>query len=230
MRSLVMLILLVPLSAIADPVDESLYSCKPRPAEVEITMKPEVELKELMTWVIGFTCKRFVLDPRIVSTGKKVTLMAPGKMSPSEAYDMFLVSLATMGLTVVPKGKLMRVVEAAQGKGQTVPIYVDKLPPATDQIVRYMLRAKYVQAEVLSKAIGTLKSDAGDLQVTGTLVVVTDHGSHVRDMVSIARLVDVPGTSDGIYTIPIMHADATKLSEKLTTLLGVAAACMIGIV
>src|SRR5215208_7595339 len=114
-------------------VDESIYSCKPRTAEVEITFKPEIELKELLSWVVGFTCKKFVLDPRIVSTGRKVTLIAPGKQTPAQAYDMFTTALATMGMTVVPKGKLMLIVEASMGRQHQLDLYSNgKLPDASE--------------------------------------------------------------------------------------------------
>jgi general secretion pathway protein D len=205
-------------------IDESLYSCKPRAAEVEITFKPEIELKELLSWVVGFTCKKFVLDPRIVSTGKKVTLIAPGKQTPAQAYDMFTTALATMGLTVVPKGKLMMIVDAPMGRQHQLPIYRDgKLPEASETMVRYIMRPAYAQPETLRQAVNAFKSDAGDIQVIGSMILITDHASNVRDMTSIAKLVDVPGGSDGIYAIPIRHADASKLVDKLSTLLEVSA-------
>ena len=61
--------------------DDTLYSCKKKTGMVAVTFKPETELKDLIAWVMGFTCKNFILDPRIVSTGKKVTVIAPLKMS-----------------------------------------------------------------------------------------------------------------------------------------------------
>ena len=64
------LVITLPLTAAAEGVDESIYNCKPRDAAVEITFKPEIELKELLSWAVGFTCKKFVFDPRIVSTGR----------------------------------------------------------------------------------------------------------------------------------------------------------------
>ncbi len=82
--------------------DDALYSCKTRTGMVAVTFKPETELKDLVTWVMGFTCKNFIFDPRIVSTGKKVTVIAPNRMSATEAYRVFLVSLKTIGLTVLP--------------------------------------------------------------------------------------------------------------------------------
>jgi general secretion pathway protein D len=102
--------------------DDALYSCKKRTGQVAVTFKPETELKDLITWVMGFTCKNFMLDPRIVSTGKKVTVIAPNKMSAQEAYNLFLAALSTMQLTVVPKGNVLRIVESATAKSETIPI------------------------------------------------------------------------------------------------------------
>jgi general secretion pathway protein D len=223
----VVLVVLVPFTAVAettpDPVDESLYSCKPRVSAVEITLKPEIELKELLTWAVGFTCKKFVFDPRIVAAQKKVTLIAPGKQTPAQAYDMFTTALATMGYTVVPKGKMLQIVESTMAKTSTPKIYRKDLPSDGEQVVRYLMRPQYAQPETLRQAVSAFKSDAGDVQAIGSLLLITDHANNIRDMESIAKLVDVPGGSDGIYAIPIHHADAGKLAEKLSSLLDISA-------
>jgi general secretion pathway protein D len=122
----------------------------------------------------------------------------------------------------VPKGKLLLITEAQTGRNHGPPIYRDKLPDDSEQVVRYILRPAYAQSESLQKTIATFKSDAGDVAVVGNLLVLTDHASNVRDMVSIAKLVDVPGGgNDGVYAIPVRHADATKLVDKLAMLLDV---------
>ncbi len=201
--------------------DEALYSCKKRAGQVAVTFKPETELKDLITWVMGFTCKNFILDPRIVSTGKKVTVIAPNKMSSNEAYRVFLVALSTMGLTIVPKGNVLRIVESATAKSETVPIYKRGIPNDEDQVVRYVLRPTYAQAETLRQALDSIRSPAGNVMVAGTMLIITDYASQVRDMMSLARSIDVPGGSDGIYTIPVRHADATQLAQKLSDILGI---------
>jgi general secretion pathway protein D len=204
--------------------DEALYSCKKRTGQVAVTFKPDTELKDLIPWVMGFTCKNFILDPRIVSTGKKVTVMAPNKMSAAEAYRVFLVALSTMGLTVVPKGNLLRIVESATAKSETVPIYKRGIPGDEDQVVRYVLRPTYTQPETLRAALDSIRSPAGNVQVAGTMLIITDYASQVRDMMSLARSIDLPGGSDGIYTIPVRHADATQLAQKLNDILGISGA------
>ncbi len=200
--------------------DEKLYSCKKNQGSIEVTFKPETEVKDLVTWVMGFTCKNFIYAPHIVAQGRKLTIVAPSKMTAGEAYRLFLASLATLNLTVVPQGNIVKIVESNTGKHLPVPLYKNGAPDDTDQLVRYVMRPQYMQADALAKAIGSVKSDPGEITVAGSLLLIVDYGSHVRDMLAIAKLIDVPSGSEGVYTIPLMHADATKLMPKLTAILG----------
>src|SRR3954470_12102694 len=158
----------------ATPEDDQLYPCKKRTGQVAVTFKPETELKDLIAWAMSFTCKNFILDPRIVQTGKKVTVIAPLKMSQQEAYRVFLVALSTMGLTIVPKGNVMRIVESATAKSETVPIFKRGIPGDEDQVVRYILRPSYAQVETVRAALDSIRSPAGNVQSAGTMIIITD--------------------------------------------------------
>lgn len=214
----------VPASASAD---EMLYSCGVRKGLVAVTLKPETEVKELITWAMGFSCKNFILDPRIVLTGKKVTVITPNKMSPNEAYQMFLVALSTVGLTVVPKGNVMRIVDAGAARREALPIY-KQVPGDSDQIVRVVIRPSFAQPEALRQAFLSIKSDAGDITVIGSMLVVTDFASTLTSMMSLKKLVDVPGGTEGIYTIPIQHGDAAKMAQMMTAMFGASSAAPAG--
>lgn len=204
--------------------DQPVYVCKHASGTVAVNFKPESELKDLITWAMGFTCKNFILDPRIVSTGKKVTVIAPNKMTAGDAYRLFLASLSTMGLTVVPKGNALRIVESASAKSETVPIYKKGIPADEDQMIRYVLRPSYAQTETLRAALDSIRSTSGNVQAAGNILIITDYASQVRDMMSLAKTIDVPGTNDGVYTIPVKYADATQLAQKLNDILGITAA------
>jgi general secretion pathway protein D len=211
------LLLLATAPALADPeltaVEEPVYKCNAKQSDVTITFKPDMEVKELVTWAVGFTCKKFMYDARILPPGKKVTVIAPQKLSREDAYQVFLAALSTAGLAVVPRGSALAIVDSQSAKKESVPIYRKELPPSSEQVVRYVVRPTYVQADTLKTAFAALKSDAGDIISVGQLVLITDYASHVRDMASLLSLIDVPGGTDGIYTIPVLHADAAKLSE-----------------
>ncbi|MBA3462019.1 MAG: type II secretion system secretin GspD [Deltaproteobacteria bacterium] len=231
MRRLALLVpmVLVPSIARAETagaqVEESaeLYSCKTNPSDVVMSFKPDMEIKDLVAWAIGFTCKPFMLAPNVVATGRKVTLIAPQKMTRTEAYSMFLAALSTVGLTVVPKGKGYRIVESATAKTQPLPLYNKTAPADNDQLVRYVVRPSFTRAETLQKAFMTMRSDAGDVQILGSIVLVTDYGSSVRAMMQLGKLIDVPEGTDAIYTLQLKHAEASKLMPKLEGMLGIAA-------
>jgi general secretion pathway protein D len=203
--------------------DLQLYHCKDKTGPVSVTFKPETELKDLVTWVMGFTCRNFMFDPSYVQRGKKVTIIAPNTMSPQEAYRVFLVALSTIGLTVVPKGNVLRIVEAATARAETVPL-VHGIPDNSEQIVRFVLRPTYAQVATLQTALNAMKSAAGDVQIVGTVLLVTDYATHVRDMLEVVKQIDVPGGTDGVYTVTIKFADADKLAKELEAYLAMTVA------
>jgi len=208
----------------AGSADDKFYNCKTGVTKVDVNFKPEMDVKDLIAWAMGFSCKNFMYDPRIVATGKKVTIIASKSMSPQEAYETFLVALSTAGLTVVPKGGgVFRIVESATAKSETVPIMRRGTPANEDQVVRYILRPSFVQTETLRAALDQVRSPAGAVTAAGSLIVITDYASQIRDMMTLARAIDVPGNNEGIYTIPVLHADANQLMTKLNEILGLQA-------
>ena len=98
------------------------------------------------------------------------------------------------------------------------------MPADEDQIVRYVLQPSYAQVETIRAALDSIRSPAGNVQAAGNILIITDYASQVRDMMSLAKTIDVPGNNEGIYTIPVQHADATQLAQKLNEILGIAAA------
>jgi general secretion pathway protein D len=198
--------------------DEVMLSCKEHRTEVEVTFKPELEVKDLVDWAMGFTCKNFVYDPRIVATGRKVAIVAPKKLSPPEAYELFVTSLRSLGLEIVKDGPAMQIVEAQGAKKSSLPIVTSA--PGGNQLVRMVLRPSFAKPEALKPALDSLRSEAGDIQQVGGVLLVTDTASHVRDMVSLAKLLDVPNGADAIYTIGVQHGSAKAIATEIEPLLG----------
>jgi general secretion pathway protein D len=194
--------------------DDPQFHCKRRTADVMVTFKAETEIKDLVAWAMGFTCKNFILDPRITSTGRKVSIVVPNKLSAADAYNVFLAAISTVGLTVVPRGNVHRIVEAAAARKESLGVKRG-MPGDVEQVVRYVYQPSYLAIEAMQQACAAMKSEAGDVIVVGRVLLITDYANRVREMLSFARLVDVPAGSDAIYTVPVLHADATRLMEKL---------------
>jgi general secretion pathway protein D len=90
-------------------------------------------------------------------------------------------------------------------------------------MVRYILKPTHTQTETLRAALDGIRSPSGSVTTAGNLIIITDYSSQVRDMLTIAKQLDIPGNNEGIYTIPVKNSDAAALATKINEILGVSA-------
>ncbi|HWN68536.1 MAG TPA: secretin N-terminal domain-containing protein, partial [Haliangium sp.] len=204
------------------PGEEGLYSCGKARGPVSVSFKPEVGLTDLITWAMGFTCKNFVYGAGIGNRSAQVTIIAPKRMSPQQAWSVFLVALQTMNLTVVPQGNVLTIVETAQAGQEPLPIYRRGAPPATAQLVRMVVRPEHMPADELARALDGIKTQHGKIVSipSANMMIITDTGSAIGKMRSIIAEVDQPLSGERLYLIRVRHADATELANKLGEILG----------
>ncbi|MFH0902639.1 MAG: type II secretion system secretin GspD [Pseudomonadota bacterium] len=208
-----------------DEADNDLYRCKkyPASARIKVTLKPETELKDLVTWVMGFTCRNFIYGSGIAGRAARVTIIAPSEMSPQDAYRLFLVALQTMNLTVVPKGKTMEIIESPRARESPIPIYDSPGDaPASDQIVRAIIRPEHVSVDDLNQVLAALKSKDGTVTPlpNSGIVLVTDTGNSLDQIVEVIREIDQPASGEKIFIIRLQNADAVELAQKLSEIFG----------
>src|SRR5262245_58814841 len=122
MRALIIVIVTIVAaarSASADP-DDAPYGCGKPTGSLSIRFKPELELKELVSWAMGFSCKRIIYKADIASRAAKVTMLTPGKLKPGEAWSVFTAALDAMGLAAVNRGEVLEIVESATAKAAAI--------------------------------------------------------------------------------------------------------------
>jgi hypothetical protein len=111
----------------SQPISElGFNTCRKIPAgkrAVKVTLKPDVELPELVAWISSITCKSFVLPGHLSAGGKKITLVTQGTMTPREAYSTFLTALDSIGLTVEQGPGYLKIIETAKAKTASLPVY-----------------------------------------------------------------------------------------------------------
>ena len=110
---------------------------------------------------MGFSCKSFVFASGIGGRSAKVTIMTPKRLNARQAWRVFLTALASMNLTIVPKGNVLEIVEQPQAKRKALPLYVKGRPAASDQVVRVVLRPEHLSVPDLATILTELKSKDG---------------------------------------------------------------------
>jgi len=189
-----------------------------RAASVTLDFK-DVELTELIQTISEMTGRNFVYDDTVKG---KVTIISPRGMSLDEAYQVFLSVLSVKGFTVVPAGKMNKVVRAQEAKENTIPTGSDAASSGSEQIVTRLVPVQNIDAVTFATSILTpLIPKSGSVVAyapTNTLII-TDSMANIERLLKIIAELDVPGTSSNFDVIFLENASAEELAQIGTQIL-----------
>lgn len=204
---------------------EALQECKKYPANKKFKweLRGEVDLMTLLNSIAPMMCRPIIVPGAIRQS--KVTIIAPDTLTAPEAYRMFLSSLETMGLTVQPEGKVLKIIESNRARESAIPIYGgENNPPTQDQFVTRLLRLEHVSPDEVKVVLDRLKSRDGDITgyaPTNTLVI-TDLASNIRRMEDVVAQLDVPMGGEKIWVIKLHTVSASDMASMLSSIFNVA--------
>jgi general secretion pathway protein D len=208
--------------------EKEFNSCKKFPAGkriVKLNLKPDTELGDLISWISSITCRQFLLPGTIPANSKKVTVVAPELITPEEAYRLFLGALDSVGLTVAPSGKFLRIIETNRAKTSSIAFSSeDGEMPGGESYVTRLVRVENSDANEVAQVLGRLKSEQGDVIVYAPqgALIITDTSANVTRMLRILREIDQPGTGEKVWIITIHNTGASEMAQKLADIFQVA--------
>lgn len=194
------------------------YRPKPGGHRVKFNLQ-DADLAELVNHISGMTGRRFIYGAKVRSI--KATVVSPEPVTLDEAYQAFLSILEVNGMTVVPQGRFLKIVDSAGVATQTTPVFDRGAPvPATDTFVTRLYRTRFVTPDEAAPILLKFKSKDGDVSTyqTGNLVILTDTGSNINRMVRILEEIDVGGAGQQMWIEPINHGNATELATRINDL------------
>ena len=147
-------------------------ACKlpPRNRAVAFNLAPGTKLVDAIAWISPILCKRFVVVDTVVAEATGLTMVAPERMRPNEAYRLFLGALDAIGLRVKEYGRSLRVVR----KGTSRPRIVEPEPFVT-VLVRWRDLPPEAQARLQEWLLERSPAEVCDCNVlVRDSVVVTD--------------------------------------------------------
>ncbi|WP_394821121.1 type II secretion system secretin GspD [Pendulispora albinea] len=193
---------------------------EPRSPNYRVSFSLEdADLSELVRVIGQLTGKRFIFGGKIRNI--KASVYSPQKVTVAEAYQAFLSILETNGLTVIPHGRFLKIVETAGIASQTTPtIGPQQGAPTEDRYVTRMHRLRNVSADEVANLLGKFKSKDADVSSysAGNMLILTDTGTNIRRMMSIVEEIDVGGAGDQIWLEPIYYATASDIASRVNEL------------
>ncbi len=188
----------------------------PKDKKLIITLKPETELMELVGWIKTISCRPFILPGSIRPS--KVTIVAPEAVTADEAYRIFLSALESMGLTVQPEGRVLKIIESNRARESPIPVYTPGEPvPRSEQYVTRLMRLHYITTEEVVTVLNRLKGRDGDIMpyATSNTLVITDLATNIKRMEEVVHALDVPMVGEKIWVIRLRNIVAAEVAQLL---------------
>ncbi|MFW6067503.1 MAG: type II secretion system secretin GspD [Myxococcota bacterium] len=188
---------------------------EPMSPRAKVTFNLEnADLPELVRLISNITGRRFILPGKVRNI--EASVYAPTRVPVAAAYEAFLSILEINGMTVVPSGRYLKIVETQGVESRSLPTGQGRVP-TDDRYVTHIQGVDNVSAEDASSLLERFKSDVGSITAYAptNMLIVTDTGSNIRRMMRILRAIDVPRTGEQIWIEPIHYANAAELAEKL---------------
>ena len=207
------------------PGEKEFNSCKKLPPGkriVKLNLKPETDVLDLIGWISSITCSQFLVS--IPLQGKKVTVISPQLITPEEAYRLFYAALESVGLTVEPSGKFLRIVESARARFTSLPfVGANERVPHDKRYVTKLVRVAYLDTNDLTNAVlNRLKSETGDIISYRSSLIISDQAENIDRLVSIIKQFDTPSANrDKIWMIRIKNTSAIDMAGRIAEIMPV---------
>jgi general secretion pathway protein D len=195
---------------------------RPKPAGhlVKFNLQ-DADLAELVNHISGLTGKRFIYGAKVRQI--KATVVSPEPVTLAEAYEAFLSILESNGMTVVPHGRFLKIVDSGGVVNQVTPVYARGEPvPPSDRYVTRLYRMQNIGAEEAMNLLNKFKSKEADVSIyaPGQLLIITDTGSNVERMIRILEEIDIGGSSQSMWVEHVNYSSANDLAQRMTELFG----------
>ncbi len=183
--------------------------------KVRIPLKPDSNIHDVVAWISGMTCRRFIVGSNIRT--QNVTIHSPVPVTPREAYRAFISALNVMGLTIQPSGGYLKIVESRK-KGVFTTCPPGKPCPKDDRMVTRLIRLKHVEPKDIKPVLDGLKSQHGNIITyePNNLLIITETGGVAARLAGVVRRLDVEAEGDRIWIIRIRNAEASEIAGLLS--------------
>lgn len=177
-----------------------------------------IDISALVKVMSELMRRNFILDERV--TGK-VTILTPNKVSPREAYQVFLSALEMKGFTVVDYGPVSRIIPAAAARQSGLKVFKDG-DYSGQGFATTLIRLNYVNPNDVVRTLAPLVSRDGNILASPATdsVIVTDSVNNIRRIEKLIDALDVP-VSEGkgkINVYYLKHGNAEDLAKVMAAL------------
>ena len=174
----------------------------------------DVDITAVAKFISDVTGKNFIYDNRVKG---KVTVIAPTKISSSDAYDLFTSVLQLKGYAIVPSGfGAYKIIPVGEAKQSGLTVSERKIPKNDDFIARLIL-IENISADSALRFLQPLISRNGYISAfgPGNLILVMDSGLVIEKVLKIIVAIDKPFVTEEPEVVYLENSDAGEVARVL---------------
>ncbi len=177
----------------------------------------DTDIKQIVKIMSEMTGENFMVDKGVSGT---VTIISPTKVTPREAYDIFMSILAVNGFTTVRVGKITKIIPIKDAQTSPVTTRTSGIPRASDEFITQLVPLKHIDANDAITAFRSFVSPNGNMFAYGpsNMVIILDSSVNVKRLMKILMQLDVSGGKQEVVVVPLEYASAEQLADVILEL------------
>lgn len=180
----------------------------------------DVDIATMVKFISDLTGKNFVMDERVKG---KISVYSPSKLSSDEAFSVFTSVLELKGFTVVPAGKVYKIIPTAQAKQSGMKLLTEKeRVPVSDAYVARIIPLERISAQEAVTFLQPIVSKDGYIAAFGAnnMLMVVDSALNIQKLTGILARIDSSQKREGTETIFLKNASADSVATVIREWLG----------
>lgn len=180
----------------------------------------DVDIATMVKFISDLTGRNFIMDERVKG---KISVYSPAKLSTEDAFNVFTSVLELKGFTIVPSGKVYKVVPTAAAKQSGTRIFEegDRLP-VNDSYVARVISLQHISASEAMAFLQPMVSKDGSIAVfgPGNLLLVVDAALNIQKLLDIVQAIDTEQRREGLELVFLKNASAESVANLVREWLG----------
>jgi general secretion pathway protein D len=178
----------------------------------------DVDISAVVKFISEVTGKNFVFDDKLKGS---VTIIAPSKLSIDEAFNLFTSVLELKGFTIVPSGKIYKIVPVSQARQSGTEFIKDRKLPVNDTYVMRLIQLQSISSSNAVNFLQPIISKDGYISSFGpsNMLMVVDSATNIEKVLEILNAIDKPGVEEPELVL-LKYANAEDVARIITEALG----------
>jgi general secretion pathway protein D len=180
----------------------------------------DVDIATMVKFISDLTGKNFVMDERVKG---KISVYSPAKLSPEEAYNVFTSVLELKGFTIVPAGRVHKIIPIAMARQSGMKILAaGESAPVNESYVARVIALDYISSQEAVTFLQPLISKDGYVSAfgPGNLLLVVDSNLNIEKILGILELIDTDQVREGGELLFLKNAPADTVAKVVQEWLG----------